>query len=478
MTARLVAQSDVTAFTFTAAPIVASVPFTVEAGAQRYLLVAMKLRTNGIATNLPAALTVAFTGFGSASGAGTGAVVQAEGDANALLLQYRYLGLADGDASSDFSGTVDISVTGGDAGNYTGVLSVQVLAFEGVVAVEQANMDLQATPADISLPQTTFDEFGSVLVTYGVAAPSSVVIGCPQIAEDPTEWETILGGGANSRFAGGVRDFTEAETISWQYGAGTGRLAAFALLMAGEPELQFNCECEDENPNETLAQLRRRLLVRLGYSAQADTPPPGMADLLDDFLVSAQRYLYRKYTALRTERFFSWTMDSDNAVRFYDLNANEDVCTKRMDAYRVSWVGISDITGPNDTWLPLIEGIPPEFYTSANRPGVPTHYEIRQCIEVFPAPDRPYKLRIKAHFGLEAFADDDDQATIDSELLFLWALGVAKAHYGQPDAADVKQEAADYLKQLVHGSHGTARYVPGTEQLAATPTPIFLPRGE
>jgi hypothetical protein len=75
---------------------------------------------------------------------------------------------------------------------------------------------------------------------------------------------------------------------------------------------------------------------------------------------------------------------------------------------------------------------------------------------------------------LEPFAEDDDQATIDSELLFMWALGTAKAHYGQPDAADIKAEAGDYLKQLVKGSHGTARYVPGSTPVPSATPPRFL----
>jgi len=239
------------------------------------------------------------------------------------------------------------------------------------------------------------------------------------------------------------------------------------------PDVVFNCECDDENPAETLAQLRRRLLVRLGYSAQADNPPPGMADLLNDFLQSAQRYLYQKYRALRTERIFTWDMVI--GTRFYDLNDNSDACTKRLYPYKLSWVGVSD-TNTAETWYELQEGISPNFYTSVDRLGIPAYYEIRQCIEIFPAPDRAYKLRVKGHFGLEAFAADGDKATLDSELVFLWALANAKDHYEQPDGNSIRQQAGDYLKQLVAGSHGTARYVPGTTVLGHVPRPIYLPR--
>lgn len=233
---------------------------------------------------------------------------------------------------------------------------------------------------------------------------------------------------------------------------------------------EFNCECEEETNNETLAQLRRRMLVRLGYAAQADNPPPGMADLLNDFLVQSQRFLYRKYNALRTERFFSWTMVQGQ--RFYDLPDNDETCTKELDPYKLTWVGVEDLNG---AWYHLSEGIPPEWYTSINFQGLPVRYEIRQCIEVFPAPSAVYTLRIKGHFGLTSFTEDDDKTTIDSELVFLWALANAKAHYGQPDAANYAAQAKEYLGNLVYGAHQTARYIPGTQPAQPWTPPVFLP---
>lgn len=240
-------------------------------------------------------------------------------------------------------------------------------------------------------------------------------------------------------------------------------------LQLSEAE-EFNCECEEETENETLAQLRRRLLIRLGYSAQADSPPPGMATLLDDFLLQSQRFLYRKYNALRTERFFTWTMVQGQ--RFYDLPDNDGTCEKRLDPYKLTWVGVEDLNG---AWYHLVEGIPPEWYTSINFQGLPVRYEIRQCIEVFPAPSTEYTLRIKGHFGLTSFVEDDDKTTIDSELVFLWALANAKAHYGQPDASNYAAQAREYLGALVSGAHQTARYVPGTTPAQPWTPPVFLP---
>jgi hypothetical protein len=245
----------------------------------------------------------------------------------------------------------------------------------------------------------------------------------------------------------------------------------FAAIPLAETSTAYNCECEEVTHYSTLIELRRRLLVRLGYAAQVDNPPPGMTVLLNDFLLSAQKFMYDRFKALRTERFYQWTMAP--GVRFYDLEENEDTCVKRMNAYKVSWVGVEDLNG---AWTPLVKGIPPELYTSINFQGLPSRYEIRQCIEVFPAPSESYILRIKAHFGLEPFDEDGDVTTIDSELVFLWALANAKAHYGQADAGNIAEQANTMLGQLVAGTHQTGRYVPGSSSGILVPSaPIFLP---
>lgn len=233
----------------------------------------------------------------------------------------------------------------------------------------------------------------------------------------------------------------------------------------------YNCECDDGFYNaETLAELRQSVMVRLGYAAQVNNPPPGMAALINSFLQRGQAFLYRRYRALQTERFFRWTMTPGE--RFYGLRDNIDSCDKKLDSYKITWVGVEDLNG---VWMPLHKGIPPEFYTADIFQGIPSHYEIRQCIEVFPAPSAEYTLRIKGHFGLGRFTEDTDPATIDSELLFLWALANAKNHYGQPDAGDVAAQSQTYLRELIAASHQTARYVPGTIEVPALPQPVFLP---
>jgi hypothetical protein len=220
-----------------------------------------------------------------------------------------------------------------------------------------------------------------------------------------------------------------------------------------------NCDCDDTTGNKTLATLRRDLMVRLGFAAQADNPPPGMTDLLNSFLIEAQELLYRRYDVLRTERFYSWNLQA--GVKFYDINANVETCTKRLDPRKVTWCGVH----MDDTWYPLECGIPPELYSGSPN-GWPQRYEVRQCIEVWPVPDQTSgTLVIKGHFGLEPFAADTDTTTIDDRLVFLLALANAKAHYGKPDANDYIAQMEQMMVNLVAGSHQTRRYIPGRPRM-------------
>ena len=43
--------------------------------------------------------------------------------------------------------------------------------------------------------------------------------------------------------------------------------------------VSYNCACDDSSNRRTLKSLRDEMLRRLGFGAQVDNPPPGMADL-------------------------------------------------------------------------------------------------------------------------------------------------------------------------------------------------------
>jgi hypothetical protein len=235
--------------------------------------------------------------------------------------------------------------------------------------------------------------------------------------------------------------------------------------------VQLNCECgTDPYGNVTLADIRRDVIIGLGYAAQVDNPPPGMEALVDSWVKSSQKYLYRKYRALHTLRYYQWPMVANQ--RTYGLTSSRSsACNISLDPTRIKGVWCEDLNG---TFTPLVSGIPATFYTSIANTGIPSRYAIRQCIEVFPAPAEAYTLWMLAH-ALARFEEDDDISTIDSELVTQWALARGKAHYGQGDAKDVAAMAMEYLRDLVSGTHTTKTYVPGTVELPPETMPIFLP---
>lgn len=227
------------------------------------------------------------------------------------------------------------------------------------------------------------------------------------------------------------------------------------------------------DPNtDTLGNLRERLLIDLGFATQATSPPPGMTLYCNNVLYGAQKWLYRKYPALNTRHFFRWKIIPGQ--RFYSFKDNDDSPTAnyRMDPLKeIEWVGVQDT---RNVWYPLIEGIPPQLYTMLTKPWRPARYTIRQGIEIYPAPDQTYWLWFRAHFGLMVFADDDDITTLDSELVYLYALGRAKAHYGHPDANDIVSQANSYRGELIAGTHKTGHYVPGTTAVPPAVRPTLI----
>lgn len=239
---------------------------------------------------------------------------------------------------------------------------------------------------------------------------------------------------------------------------------------------EVNCDCEDVSPYRTLAQLRPEMMIGLGYAAQAANPPPGMADKIRFFLNQAQDFLWLRYKEARGVRFFKWDMVP--GLRYYGI-ANSDeggsdsgLCNLKLDPKKVTWVGFEDL---NESWVQLFEGIPPEFYTRLQTtPGWPSRYEIRSCIEIFPAPQAAYTLWIKGSFDKTPLVADDDRLCIDDSAVLWMALGMAMG--AKPDAAGWKALSLQRIQDIVAGQHNTARFIPapGLPLPPLTP-PKFLP---
>lgn len=224
----------------------------------------------------------------------------------------------------------------------------------------------------------------------------------------------------------------------------------------------IQCACASNDGNSTLAELRKRLMIRLGFAVQANNPPPGMKELLNDFLQSAQVALFRRKTGeFRNERWFSWPLVAGQRLYDYPDNSEQGApqnCPSIIDPRQVTWVGRER----DGVWAEMAQGINPRAYTTSELTGLPQRYEFRNCIEISPAPDETLgNLVIKGKFGLSRFTEDTDKTTIDSEVVFLLALANGKQHYRQADAQTYIQQLEVMINNLVAGTHATARYTPG-----------------
>jgi hypothetical protein len=305
---------------------------------------------------------------------------------------------------------------------------------------------------------------------YGNGVGSSALrlttTGTANLASASPRWD---GGGAWDAFTGNV-SLAEPETADWTYieiplspsGAGATALTVLAEVYFDElVTAQFNCTCVDAQGGsfQTLLQLRQRLMVRLGFGNQLANPPPGVAALMDSFLYDAQVLYYQRAPWLLANRFFSWPLLA--GVRLYDFPDNAEPCSAKLDPTKITRVAVVR----DGIWYTMRGGIEIPQYGYDTIEGIPTQYAIRSCIEIWPKPDvTEGSLVIQGDMGLLPFADDSDTATINDTLIFLLALGNAKAHYRQPDADRYIQQAEVFLNNLVAGSHATNRYVPGRDR--------------
>lgn len=294
---------------------------------------------------------------------------------------------------------------------------------------------------------------------------------------DPTEWDlviTVAGQGLND-FAQTTLTISTAKYLPNDQiisRASAGRSAIYLC------DTSYNCECDTDPNARTLADMRTELLVRTGYASQATNPPPGVERLMDSYLQAAQRYLWHRYQPLQTRRLFSWALRP--GIRYYGLGDSLQCCAGALDRYKIEGAWIQD---PNNTWWPLIYGINPTFYTLDQNIGWPNYFEIRQCIELFPAPmGTGYKLWIKGGIALLPFTDDDDTTTLDAGPVLDWAIGLAKSHKGDRDAGlplpgretGYYGMAIRQVKELIARGHVTRRYVPGSSQLPIPVPPVMV----
>ena len=220
--------------------------------------------------------------------------------------------------------------------------------------------------------------------------------------------------------------------------------------------------------NRTLGGLRADLGVRLGFGAAA-TNNGALIPILNNLLFAAQAELYWEFDwrALRTH-----VTDTLGASQLYlDFPAE-------IHPERVQWISVKY----SNVWLPPLQrGISAEMYTSQDRPGVPTHWDLNSSsgtaqIEFWPEPDTAYSVRTFGMAPLAAFSADADRTTLDSDLVFLKALADAKAHYKHEDAALYQGKFTALMANIANKNWAKRVYRPGDDHGSYIPKPLVVGR--
>jgi hypothetical protein len=197
----------------------------------------------------------------------------------------------------------------------------------------------------------------------------------------------------------------------------------------------------------TLGELRAQLRGRLGFSA-AGAAAGVNQEHLNSILQQAQVTLYWTHDWARMRKY----ADISIGVNQYLVDYPTDCNPERVRAISIYVNGI---------WTPpLPRGIAPQDYTTQDSTSYPRAWEPYAQIEFFPKSDAIYAGRVFYVKNLDAFTQDEDRATVDSDLVFTLALADGKGHYRQPDAPNYKARAEGLLTSLKAKNWGKTVFNP------------------
>jgi len=197
----------------------------------------------------------------------------------------------------------------------------------------------------------------------------------------------------------------------------------------------------------TLGELRAKLRARTGFSA-AGAAAGVNQEAFNAMLQDAQVVLYWTHDWARLRKYAPITIGVNQYLVDYPTNANPE---------RIRAISIL----VNGVWTPPIKrGIAPQDYTTQDSTSYPRAWEPYAQIEFFPKADQVYTGRVFYVENLGRFTQDDDRATIDSDLIFTLALADAKGHYRHQDAANYKSRAETLLTSLKAKNWGKTVFNP------------------
>jgi|21_taG_2_1085346.scaffolds.fasta_scaffold03164_6 hypothetical protein len=200
----------------------------------------------------------------------------------------------------------------------------------------------------------------------------------------------------------------------------------------------------------TLGELRQELRDRLGFASTGGRSGANTS-IIDSFLRNAQTQLYYQFD-------WKFLISVDKSIVTNKSQTLYD-WPDAVDPDRLIQVLAEDTSSSLPNIYPLVEGIDWNHDNYTTTENKPSRYEIRNQIEIWPAPDSAsYKIWLEYVQRLGRFTQDADRASIDGDLILLHAISNAKSHYGHRDSQVYVQQLNALLQRLKSGGLGSKRY--------------------
>lgn len=229
-------------------------------------------------------------------------------------------------------------------------------------------------------------------------------------------------------------------------------------LFTEPPPPVYNCDCDCGYETETLGSMVERVAIPMGYATQLDALQDGVKKQIVNELNMQQRRVVEDLIEIGNERFFSWLL-RDGVTR-YCTDENIETCRQKLLAARISEAYIVNRAGLIVTRLD--RGIPFDYHSGGDLArSIPTRYELRSCIEVWPPPaGDDLMLVVRGQLAATPMVADTDVASCNADLVVMRAIAFLKSRKGHPDASDWMSQYRQSLGVMNADTFADQRFVP------------------
>lgn len=206
---------------------------------------------------------------------------------------------------------------------------------------------------------------------------------------------------------------------------------------------------------KTLGEMMTELKARLGFVTQG-AGSKLVDPILKSFLQEGQHYVFDQLDAPLAVKRTTITLSPGS--KLYDFH--NDIEDQDIDPYLVESI---DVYETDTSVVKLVQGITEADRCDDVSRECPRKFDtLNGQIELWPTPDRTYPMVVCYREGPARLEQAGDRPSVPSNLVFLYALASAKAHYGHADAQTAGQIFQQMLRSVKSRRHENRRYFAGS----------------